>query len=111
IQVSDVRQICGEDDLAPLSPDHTICDCQEPMQVLIAVGTRSQNVVRVLDDESIMRSCDEADEDLVVLKRLLVTRVHDLGARALSARHFPQYRTHESGLARARRAQEDQDGL
>ena len=56
IDVIHVGEVRGEDDLAASCPHDAVCDRQKAMQVVIAVAVREQQMIRILDDERVVRA-------------------------------------------------------
>jgi len=85
VQVTDIWQVGGEDDLPALCAHDAIGNRQKAVQVQVTVCARCEDVVSVLDYERFMRAGDEVHEDLVAFQSLFVAGVHYLGTVALTA--------------------------
>src|SRR5258708_27670840 len=111
VEIAYVREIRREDDLAALRAHHTVGDREESMQVLVSLGARLQQMVRVLLLESVIEPRDELHEDLVGLERLHVAGVQRMRLAALAAGNLAQARADEACLARSRRSLKNEHRL
>lgn len=78
------------------------------MQIRVAVRPCAEHVVGIFDDERVVRSGNELDEDFVVVERAPIRGVKDFRAVALALRQSGENGSHEARLSGSGRALQDQ---
>jgi hypothetical protein len=58
VDIADIVKIGREDDLSAQGLNDPVGDRQEPVQVLIAVGASTKQVIGVLDNQGVVRSVE-----------------------------------------------------